>query len=204
MAIMVAIGMMGSVFAYFEDSAVSNTNSFKTGTTGLQIWDDGNWDPDGFADTVDRTWEMTNMVPGITQVTNWIMLQETGTLNGNHIEISFSNSIEPSPPLIPQDMAEWLEITSWQYNYSDLFVNLTSIPGWDVNGNGFLDLDDVERSAAINAPGGPLDNLSAPRTVGGYSNMHMTIKFNSGATNDVQGATLTLVVTFTLEQSSTQ
>jgi predicted ribosomally synthesized peptide with SipW-like signal peptide len=203
MAVILAVGMMGSAFAYFQDSAASATNSFTAGTLGLQIWDNGWWDPDDWADTVDRTWEMANMVPGQSQVTNFVLLRETGTINGNHIEIAFSDSIVPVS-LLPRDMAEWLEVDQLQYAYVNLKGALMGTPGWDVNGNGFLDLDDVVRSPALIVPGGPLDNLPAPHSVGGMANMSMTVKFNAGATNDVQGATLTLVVTFTLEQSASQ
>jgi predicted ribosomally synthesized peptide with SipW-like signal peptide len=207
MAVILAIGMIGSAFAYFQDSDTSETNSFTAGTLGLQIWDDGDWDSDGWADTVDRTWEMSNMVPGTSQVTNFVLLRETGSIPGNHIEIAFTDSIVPAP-LLPQDMAEWLEIDQLQYAYVNLKGALTGTPGWDVNGNGFLDLDDIVRSAALNAPGGPLDNLPPPNLFGGLvlgmANMHMTVKFNAGATNDIQGAALTLVVTFTLNQNSSQ
>jgi predicted ribosomally synthesized peptide with SipW-like signal peptide len=207
MAVAVAIGMIGSAFAYFEDSAVSQANTFTAGTMGLQIWDNGWWDPDGWASTVDRTWEMTNMVPGQSQITNFVLLRETGSIPGNHIEIAFSDSVVPGS-FLPQDMAEWLEIDQLQYAYINLKDSLKLVPGWDINGNGFLDLDDVVRSAPLNAAGGPLDNLPPPNSLGGLAggmaNMHMTIKFNAGATSDIGGATLTLVVTVTLNQSASQ
>ncbi len=197
------MGMIGSALAYFSDVATSTGNTFTAGMLGLQIMDDGAWNPETWTDTVHRTWEMTNMVPGESEVTNWCMLRETGNVFGNHIEIAFSDNVEPSPPLAPQDMARWLQITAWMYDDVNMVRAITHTTGWDVNSNGILDLDDVVRSTAINAPGGPLDNLTPPHAYT-YSNTHMTVAFNGGAGNTCQGATFTLVVTFTLMQSSSQ
>jgi spore coat-associated protein N len=198
-----AIGMMASTFAYFTDVETSTGNTFTAGTMGLQIWDDGSWDPDDWGHGVDRTWEMFNMQPGASQVTNFVMVRETGSATGDHIEIAFTDSITPSN-LQPQDMARWLEVTQLQYTYINLKDAITSVAGWDVNHNGFLDLDDIVRSVPINAVAGPLDNLPAPHIVGNMASLHMTVKFNSGAINNIQGAALTLEVAFNLEQVASQ
>ena len=202
LAVILALGLMGGTFAYFQETQTSTSNTFTAGTLLMEISDDGTWDPDGWGTIVDRTWEMTNMVPGISEVTNHASIQEIGTLDGDHVEIVFSATIVPGT-LLPQDMAEWLEVTAMTYGSTSLFNDVKATTGWDVNSNGFLDLDDLMRSGPVIASGGPLDDLTAPHTVG-FISLSMTIRFNEGATDDVQGATLTMVVSFILNQHSSQ
>jgi len=72
----------------------------------------------------------------------------------------------------------------------------------DANGNGFFDLEDVTLSPYTDVEG-PLDNLLAPIGAG-TGTFTMALRFNAGATNDIQGDILTTTVTFTLNQDSSQ
>lgn len=200
---MLAIGLMGSAFAYFTDTATSTTNSFTAGTLVLEI---GDWD-EGFGDGVSATWTMSNMEPGVTTVGPfYVNLQNAGSLVGDHVEISFSHVITDTPDVesdtnwnsTPGEMAEWLEIIAMSYNGS----NFVTAPYTDANSNGFFDLEDVTLSPYTDA-GGPLDDLPAPLSAG-YRTLTLELKFNAGATNDIQGDTLTTTVTFTLNQDSSQ
>jgi spore coat-associated protein N len=209
-SVALCIGMTGSAFAYFTDVATSTGNTFTAGTLAkLQISDSGRWDPDGWATTVDHTWEMSTlangpMIPGVSEVTNNAQIQELGgTIPSNHIEIALTDNIIPTT-LLPQALGQWLEVTQMMYADVNLFKTIKNTIGWDVNNNGFLDLDDIVRSLSVNAPGGPLDNLPPPHVLGGMASLSMTVAFNAGAPNSIQGATLTLVVTFTLNQSASQ
>lgn len=210
MSVLLCVGLMGSAFAYFTDVATSTGNTFTAGIfPTLQIWSGGTWDPQDWASTVEHTWEMSSlangpMIPGVSEVTDNAQIREVGgNIPSNHIEIAFSDSILPTT-LQPQDLAQWLDVTQMMYSSVNLLSAIKNTPGWDVNNNGVLDLDDLVRSVNVNAPGGPLDNLPPPHLVGGMASLAMTVDFAAGAPNNVQGASLTLVVTFTLEQVASQ
>lgn len=202
-AILIASILAGaSTFAYFIDVETSTGNTFTAETLDLKVSDAD----DGFGDGVSMTWIMSNMEPGITTVGPLsVNLQSTGTIS-NHIEISFSHSIDEitnpvesdtNPASTAGEMARWIEITSMTYNGHN-FANTYT----DANGNGFFDLEDVTMSP-YNDIGGPLDDLPVP-IGGGTRSFTMALKFNAGATNDIQGDTLTTTVSFTLNQDSSQ
>jgi spore coat-associated protein N len=213
LAIILALGMMGGAFAYFTDVETSTGNIFTAGTLDLQIRDNGTWDPDPWGDGVDMTWVMANMVPGSSSVTNHVFLKNVGSIPGDHVEISFSNDIDEAtnpvesdsnPASLPQDLAKWIEVGGMSYAVSDLKFIITHTASWDINGNGWLDLDDLARSPVINADHGPLDNLVPPDSVGGESSFSMSLYFRSEATNDIQGDILITKVSFTLNQVASQ
>jgi spore coat-associated protein N len=218
MAVVVSLGMVGSSLAYFSDVETSTGNTYTAGTLDLEIKDDSTFDPDPWGNGVDKTWVMENMIPGVSTVTNYIALRNVGSINEDHVEISFSNTIdeETDPPgLNPvesdsnptsqaRDLAKWLQVTSMLYSGVDLKTVIEAIPGYDVNGNGWLDLDDLSRSPVIIVDHGPLDDLTPPRLTGGEASLHMTVKLNAGASNDVQGDVLTTTVTLTLNQDVSQ
>ena len=203
LAIFLVIGLAGTgAFAWFSDTETSTGNTFIAGTFDLKVSD---WD-EGPKDGVSYTWTMSDMQPGITTVGPFdVVLQNSGSIAANHVEISFSHSInelanpvesDTNPASTPGEMARWIEITSCTYTGVTLYSTLT-----DANGNGFLDLEDVTLPANAAA----LDNLPPPLpNNGGSRTFSMALKFNSGATNDIQGDTLTTTVTFTLNQSSSQ
>ena len=202
LAIFLVIGLAGSgAFAWFSDTETSTGNTFIAGTFDLKVSD---WD-EGPKDGVSYTWTMSDMQPGITTVGPFdVVLQNSGSIAANHVEISFSHSINDLPDVesdtnknsTPGEMARWIEITSCTYTGVNLSATLTN-----ANGNGFLDLEDVTLPANAAA----LDNLPPPLpNNGGSRTFSMALKFNSGATNDIQGDTLTTTVTFTLNQSSSQ
>ena len=211
LAIFLVIGLVAGTgaLAWFSDIETSTGNTLIAGTFDLKASD---WD-EGFGDGVSATWTMSNMQPGATTVGPFsVNLQNSGTVAGNHVEISFSHSIDElanpvesdtNPASTPGEMARWIEITSMTYNG----INFLAPPApiiTDANGNGFIDLDDLTWPANA-AEGGPLDNLVPPLPdSGGTRSFTMTLKFNSGATNDIQGDTLTTTVTFTLNQDSSQ
>lgn len=206
MAILVAVGLVGAgAFAYFNDTETSTGNTFTAGTLDLKVSD---WN-EGFGDGVTLTWTMSNMKPGVTTVGPFsVLLQNSGTIAGDHVEISFSHSIDEAsnpvesdtnPSSTPAEMAEWIEITLMTYNATNFLTGYT-----DANGNGFFDLQDVTMSPYTDV-GGPFDNLPAPPpNSGGTRFFTMTLKFNGGATNDIQGDILTTTVTLTLNQDSSQ
>ncbi len=206
LAIFLVIGLVGGgTFAWLQDTETSTGNTFTAGTLDLTL---GDADEGPGADGVTATWTMSNMVPGVTTVGPLsVNLQNSGTVAANHVEISFSHSIDDLPDVESDtnksstsgEMARWIEITSMTYNGIDFKATYI-----DANGNGFFDLEDVTLPPYTNV-GGPLDNLVPPLPNNvGLRSFAMALKFNAGATNDIQGDTLTTTVTFTLNQDSSQ
>jgi len=208
LAVILATGMIGGVFAYFTDVETSTGNVFTAGTLDLKISDYNESPP---RDGVSITWSMTNMIPGVSFTgPQHITLINTGSIPGNHVEISFSHEIHDEPDVESDtnkssttgEMARWLQIITMTYHNVE-FLGTWATSGHklvDVNGNGFIDLEDVTmpENAAV------LDNLPPPPTPGGETSFSMNLFFNGGATNDIQGDTLITTVTFTLNQSATQ
>ncbi len=204
------MGMVGSSLAYFTDVATSTGNTFKAGTLDLKVSDHDEW----FGNGVTETWTMANMEPGNTAVGPlYVNLANSGTIAADHVEISFSHTIDEqtNPPGFnpvdsdtnreskPGDLAKWLEITAMTYDTKNFLIGYT-----DANHNGFFDLEDVTMSPYTD-DGGPLDNLPAPPpNYGGTRSFMLSLKFNAGATNDIQGDTLTTTVYFTLNQDASQ
>lgn len=191
-------------YAWFQDAERSTGNNFRAGTLDLKV-SDGD---EGFGEGVTATWSMTKMIPGVTYLKPFsVTLQNSGTIAANHVEISFSHSLNELPQVesdtkhnsLPGEMARWIEITAMTYDNVNLFNTLI-----DVNENEFLDLEDI--TLGVNSmEGGHLDNLLAPPpNTNGSRTLTMALKFNAGATNDIQGDTLTTTVTFTLNQQSSQ
>lgn len=210
LAALLVIGLAGAgTLAVFSDTETSTANTFTAGTLDLKVSDAD----EGFGEGVSATWVMSNMTPGVTTVGPLsVSLQNSGTLAADHVEISFSHSIDEvtnpvesdtNPASAPADMAEWIEITSMIYNGVD-FLAAPAPTLSDVNGNGFIDLDDVTLSPNTDV-GGPLDNLATlnPNNAGTRT-LTMALAFDAGATNDIQGDILTTTVTLTLNQDSSQ
>jgi predicted ribosomally synthesized peptide with SipW-like signal peptide len=205
MAVIVCVGIVGSSLAYFTDVETSTGNTFTAGTLILKLSDKN----EGFGDGVTATWTMDNMQPGVTSVGPLsVNLQNSGNIAGNHVEISFSHDIDEDanpvesdsdPASDPGDIARWLQIITMTYDTIDFLDSYT-----DANHNGFFDLEDLTMSPYADEAG-PLDNLpTPPPNNGGTTSLTMKLKFNAGATNDIQGDILTTTVTFTLNQDASQ
>ena len=204
---MLSIGMVlllagAGTFAYFNDTETTSGNTLTAGTLDLKISDDN----EGPGDGVSATYIMSDMEPGVTTVTNTLSVYNSGNIDGNHVEISFSHELDENwvesdidPDSDPGDLAEWIQITSWTYDGTNFVTSYT-----DANGNGWFDLEDVTMSPYIDV-GGPLDDLMPPlkNNVGSQS-FSMTLYFRPGATDDIQGDILTTTITFTLNQDDDQ
>lgn len=204
-SVAVCAGMLGSIFAYFTDVETSVGNTVTAGTFDLKISDAD----EGFRDGVTTTWTMTNMKPGDSAVGPlFVNLQNSGNIAGDHVEISFSHVIDEdsnpvetdsNPSSIPGDIARWMQIILMSYDT----VNFMS--GYvDANYNGFFDLEDVTLPPYA-GEGGLLDNLPKPPPASnGTRSFCLSLFFNAGAGNDIQGDILTTTVTFKLEQVASQ
>jgi spore coat-associated protein N len=209
LALVTVLGMVGGAFAYFQDTETSTGNTFTAGTLDLKVGD-GNED---YGDGVSTTWMMSNMIPGVTGCGPYsVNLKNTGTLEGDHLEISFSHAIIDTPDVpsdtdphsTPDKLAKWIEIVGMSYDTINFVSIYNAHPtACDANLNGIFDLDDLTK-APWAGDGGYLDNLKPVPPHVGQTNFTTQLKFNAGATNDIQGDTLTTTVTFTLNQVASQ
>lgn len=189
--------MVGTTAAFFSDVGTSTGNTFTAGTLDLKL---------NGADGVTATWGIPSMSPG-DSVSGSIVLRNVGTLNADHIEI---NPIVNTTTDFNGDNAGFeidrrLQVTAATYtDESGTPDDLLASPGKllvDVNGNGWIDLDDLE-SAAVE--GGVLDNLPAPSAGGPGTTLSMTIKFRTDTGNKYQGDSDVMNLTFTLNQDASQ
>lgn len=204
--------LCAGTLAWFHDSTVIAASTLVSGTLNLQIRQDDPVNPDPWEDGLGLTWVMDGMVPGESRSTNSVTLRNAGTVRADHVEIAFRHTIdEVSNPVEadanPQstwaDMARWFEIVDMVYGRVSLRAACVAVAGWDVNGNGWLDLEDVA-GGPIAHDGGPLDNLPPPEAVGGEVAFGMSLRLRAEATDDIQGDALSTIVTFTLNQHRSQ
>ena len=195
LVIALVIGAVGATTkAFFSDTGTSSANTFTAGTLDLKM------------NTLDNTtanWTMPNMAPG-ESVSASIALTNTGTLTADHLEINpVANAITDATPVAANALDRYMQITVASYDGDDLLT----APGKnlvDSNGNGYIDLDDLE-NAANAGEGGQLDNLSASAASGGSTKtLFMTVKFRTDAPNDLQGDSDTMSMTFTLNKDASQ
>jgi predicted ribosomally synthesized peptide with SipW-like signal peptide len=221
MVVSLSVVVVGYSFAYFTDLEASVGNTFTAGTWGLETRDNRTLAPSPWFYGIDQTWKMGIIEPGVGYVANDVSLREVGTIPANHVEISFSSTIdeETIPPGVNPvvtdtnptsqagDLGKWLEVTSMLCSGENLIGRIAGFvitPEWDINGNGWLDLDDLIRSPLINADHGPLDDLLPPNATAGEGSFCMTVMLHSEATSDIQGDLLTLIVSFSLNHNPDQ
>lgn len=176
----------GGTYSYFSDSALSGGNIFTAGNIDLKVKDnDQPW-----GDSVSATWTSTNMKPGdelpfsIPQVE----MKNIGSLPASSLDISASNSVPGYTGTPADDMDKYMQITRMEYSDTIPTMDLVTHTS-DVNGNGWIDLDDLEQ--------GGITGLPAPVGIGCLS---MDLRFRPEAGNAFQGMTLVTSVTLTLRQ----
>jgi len=193
MAIALAASIMGATtLAYFHDVETSSGNTFTAGSLDLKIKDNN----EPWGDGVSRTWVITDLVPGEIRSCSieQIEFRNFGSVAGSSISIGCSNSVDD--PLGPEsdteegttDMDQMIELKS--LCYGDGFPVVDLAPSVvDLNGNGWVDLDDLEN--------GPLTGLPAPA---GTGHLQMSVCFRPEADNDYQGDTVYMDLHVTLLQ----
>lgn len=215
----------GGTLAYFSDIESSTDNTFTAGTLDLYL-NNGHQ----VGDSVEMTWLRDDMKPGEcsgVQGAGWeiITLRNRGGIVGDHVELLFENECT-DPAWLAGDNEEsdtldgatgmdaYMRITTLTYSSIDLltedgpdpmFVATAGEGGpqvFDLNGNGFVDLQDL---AAQSGEGSPVDDLPTPgpgQTSAMDFEMHCC--FDASAGNEYQGDRIEMTITFTLNQDSSQ
>lgn len=80
------MGLLGAVFAYFTISAVSQGNTFETGSMRLVLSDDN----ESQKAEITNSWNGTLLIPGSALPERKIEVYNNGTLDADHVDIQFS------------------------------------------------------------------------------------------------------------------
>ena len=119
----------GGIWAYFNDTEISEDNALSAGTLDLKTDD---------VDGVSQTLYGTNISPGDIVGPSTIVLKNSGNTNGTTLDISFSYVESDGSPntvnMSADDTAGMMEMTVLSYDGS----NLLSIVS-DLNINSYID-----------------------------------------------------------------
>src|SRR3989344_9293305 len=182
MSIVAALSIMAGVtYAYFNDVGTSNNNVFAAGTFDLKLSDDT---PETNQDNVTASFGGTNLAPGSCTSSQQLRLKNSGTVAGNHADITTSNS--------DSAMAAFLRIQTLNYDSVDV---RSKIPESGSDGNTFLDLADWAADLK-GVEDLPLTNLGTDHT------FDIVVCLDESASNPQQSQSDTLNITATLMQQS--
>jgi spore coat-associated protein N len=208
-AALLVMGLIGGgTWAYFSDTEESGGNVLTAGTLDLKLSDADETDEDG----VTATWSDGNLAPG-ESVSGTVTLKNSGTMEADHVEISFANTpsnVDLSTDLgvaDDTDISDSMVVTVLSLGTTDFLAQ--TVPGTfdqadieaaDVAGNDddAITLDELD--------GVDIDNLTAdvPSSGGGTVIFSMTVQLPTTVGNENQGDGVTSVITFTLNQHSSQ
>ncbi|MDD5095606.1 MAG: hypothetical protein PHV74_14700 [Dehalococcoidia bacterium] len=147
---------------------------------------------------VTATWAMENIKPG-DETGGWVRLYNTGSTAGHRMDIAVFNAVidPPGPESDAQentlDLDKQMMITDLQYTYCNGKRRAGLSDLRDMDGDGYISLDDFERqglSIAANHPPGKNK----------YYTLSMSLRFNPMAGNEYQGDQVTMTMRFTLSQ----
>lgn len=157
-----SLGMIS--WAYFADADASQQNAIQAGTLDLTLDD---------SDSLTTTFSIKNGKPGSATSHNYT-IQNDGSIVADHVEIALDfaendSRTEPSDAdlnveLNATETASLINVTQFEYQNNSggtIFDALTNMN--DQNGNGIVDLQDVQ------AQQGQLDTLAPPQKNNGNS-----------------------------------
>ncbi len=167
----------GATFALFTNTGTSSNNVFAAGTLDLKLTDEN----EAPSDDVTASFGGTNMSPGVCLSPATLSLKNSGTVAGNHVDITASNT--------DSNFASYLRIDALTYGATDILASLSAGAG---NANGIKDLQDLAASTVMN-------NL--PLTdIGVNHDLSMTVCLDDLAPDTVQGGTNTMNLSALLTQ----
>lgn len=200
------VGGTGAVF-FDEERAVGNV--FVAGTLDLKT--------DG-TDGITGKMTMTNMYPGQVMRDRTIILRNAGTINAGKLSVTFSNvfdnftrdealadeieSFDGPAGNHEFDMSRELIVTNWRYGATDLLAITGGVfaNAWvqaaDANNDDVITLYELERQSWVGVGPNPLDLTGI--AAGANVNWIMNIRFDTDATNALQGDSITTEIRFEL------
>lgn len=192
---------IGATFAFFSDNETSTNNVFATGTLDLVLCDSdentGAECPEALEAATDgttATFGSANMIPDSAPVSGTLTLRNNGSIDGNHVDIKFTNTITQSANApgnaTTNDLDQYLEVTTLTYDGVD------QLPLTDTNSNGRNDLADLAAQT-----GDDLVEL-AGIAAGESKDLVMAVKLHSSAPNDLQGDSVDVSLSVDLHQAT--
>ena len=194
-AILLAMG----TYSFWTDSESAPGNTVEAGTLDLSI-------NESASDTI----SLTNAQPGDTDSATFA-LQNVGSTEADHVEVDLNfneNDTRDEPAdadlsteLNAQQTAAMIEVTDFTYDGTDLLGSVS-----DQNGNGIVDLADVQSQA------GSTDDLTAP-SAGGSDTTELTLGVQiandndgsfTGTDEDIMADGVDITLDFTLNQDASQ
>lgn len=191
-----ATAAAGGTLAMFSDMETSNGNTFAAEQMDLVLSDWNEKDQNG----ITQTWYFKDVKPG-DALAGEMVVDDLGELENTEINISFSveerdpgfesgNNEESDTLNGAQGMSEKFKVLYIYYTGAYVHVNDFT----DVNGNGYIDLDDLDEPVNEQV----LTGLPGPVT--GERTFLMDFKLPESVGNDYQGDEVAMNVTATLTQ----
>lgn len=194
--------MGGATFAFFSDSGTSSDNVFNSGTLDMKLSNDNS----EFQENVTGTFGLASAPGDVFDDT--LFIQNTGSIAANHLELDFSNVLDPSdtPPgsteNIPMDSV--IEITAMEWDSDGNASTETNILPTNAqcdaasgNNNGMCDLDDLEALSFDNLIFGGTQNIGHGLRIAGRLHPTLTI-------DEHQGDKVTMSLDVTMNQDASQ
>ncbi len=181
-----------STYAYLSDSETSYDNRIEDGTIELMLKDNN----EPWSNGVTGTWVIQDMKPGqeFPCPIEQLDLRNFGTIEASSLNISAKNTtIDPPGPESDSeegttDMDSMIEFMCFTYGDGWPIIDLKAYIS-DVNGNGWLDMDDLEND--------PILGLTPPD---GTGHIQIGFRFRPEADSDYQGDRVETEYSFTLVQ----
>ena len=222
--VMILVVLIGALavgvgsFALWSDTDASTSNTVDDGTMDLTV--------DGVNNNVSGSFSLDNAQPG--DETSYVFdLRNVGTTEADHVDLALSSSEadtrgEPSDTELDAELdagetASLIRVTQYEYRNASGATQEDLLTGVsDNNGNGIIDLQEVQNQA------GSADDLNAPQADGGNTTqLALTLEvaddddgnFNKGAhtagnltgvDEDIMADGVDITVEFTLNQESSQ
>lgn len=206
LAVIAGVGVLafGVTRAVWSDSGTSAGNTFQAGTLNLKLSDSDETDQDD----VVLTWSGSAMTPGGASVTATLNLKNVGNPAADHVHLQFANAIAPGADVGAAEIdliPDHLQVTAMTYDGVSLLDGVTITDG--TNGNGYIDLADLEELGMIGAANGTM--ASSPKSLdltnlGTDHPLVMTVALNSDSPDENQGDSVDMTLTATLHQADGQ
>lgn len=181
MAFLLAMLVVGGSWAYFNDVESSSGNELVAGTLDLKTDD---------ADGVSQTLYATSLEPGGSVGPETIQLKNSGSVNGQSLDIAFYYvESDGSPNTVNKtadETAAVMEVTTLNYDGSSLLSSVS-----DSNSNSYKDIQDL-KNADLSGQSG----LNASAT----KNFEIAVQLRSDTGDDFQADGINMTMTFTLNQ----
>jgi len=228
----IALLFTAGTLAYFSDVETSTDNTFKTGTLDILLtdgivsattaWERFDWKPGEPCESGElRVWNLGTNKGDHLEFD--FKLTEYEDDNGNLTDGQNNGPESDTAPTTAAGMGKYLCIRSmsitWfvndvqQLQHNLVYNGKATGPGvvgnstyglYDVNGNGYIDLDDLATLDLDNVAPPELDSNGQWNAPDNYLQINIDVGFNKTAGNEYQGDVTIMNITVTLNQVASQ